>query len=152
MSMSNATVSTSTLWGSGNRILETTDQGSTYQSWGWTTPLLWGGALAQPTPVGTAIVPPTVGVEYPHTLFTGVADGYWVYHLYLNGHLQGTYTFTDRVFAVAVPFDRIESVAVPFAGTPEPENPGCHPHTPGPGGAAVLLCAALLTRFRNRKA
>lgn len=156
MSIVTATVSVSTLWGTGNRILETANQGSTYEGWGWTTPLLWDGALAQPTPTGGAIVPPTVGVEYPHNLFTGTADGYWVYHLYLGGHHQYTFTAVDQAFAMAVPFDRVESVSVGISPL-TPSQCG-HGHggggcdTPAPAGAAVVLCAALLTRFRQRKA
>lgn len=154
MSIVNATVSVSTLWGTGNRILETANQGSTYEGWGWTTPLLWDGAYAQPTPTGGAIIAPTVGVEYPHTLFTGTADGYWVYHLFLNGHHQQTFTFTDQVFAVPVAFDRVESVSVGISPLTPSEcghgHGGCD--TPAPAGAAVVLCAALFTRFRQRKA
>lgn len=156
MSIANSTGSVSTLYGSGNRVLQTAYQGSTYEEWAWTTPLLWDASLSRPTPTGSAIVPPTVGVEYPHDLFTGVADGYWVYHLFLGGHHQHTFTFSDQVFAVTVPFDRVESVAMggstipgPYTG---PVRGDCGPDVPAPAGAAVLLCAALFTRFRNRKA
>jgi len=155
MSITNATVSVSTLWGTGNRIIETANQGSTYEGWGWTTPLLWDGALAQPTPTGTAVIAPTVGVEYPHNLFSGTADGYWVYHLFLGGHHQYTFTAMDQAFAMSVPFDRVESVALPFSVSPTAGVAGVadeDPCVPSPGGAAALLCAALFTRFRNRKA
>lgn len=155
MSIVNSTLSVSTLYGSGNHIIQTENQGSTYQTWGYTAPLQWDAALSRPTPTGGAITPPTVGLEYPHTLFTGVADGYWVYHLYLDGHHQATFTFTDQVFAVTVPFDRVESVSMgstipgPYTG---PVRGDCGPDVPAPAGAAVLLCAALFTSFRNRKA
>ena len=153
MSIVNSTVSVSTLYGSGNRVLQTAYQGSTYQEWAYTTPLLWDASLSRPTPTGGAIVPPTVGMEYPHNLFTGVADGYWVYHLFLGGHHQHTFTFTDQVFAVTVPFDRVESVSMgstipgPYTG---PVRNDCD--VPAPAGTAVLICAALFSRCRNRKA
>lgn len=151
MSIVTATVSVSTLWGTGNRIIETANQGSTYESWGYTTPLLWDGAYAQPTPTGTAILPPTVGVEFPHNLFTGTADGYWVYHLFLGGHHQYTFTATDQAFAMPVAFDRVESVSVGFTRDIS-ANTNCDPDVPAPGGVAVLLCAAVFTRLRGRKA
>ena len=152
MSIVTATVSVSTLWGTGNRILETANQGSTYEGWGWTTPLLWDGALAQPTPTGAAVIAPTVGMEFPHNLFTGEASGYWVYHLFLGGHHQYTFTAMDQAFAMAVPFDRVESVSLGVSPLAAAVPVGSDCDVPAPAGAAVVLCAALLTRFRQRKA
>ena len=136
--------------GNGNFTVRTEAQGGVYQSWGFTSPLGWHSAYSAPTPTGEALNAPTVAVDLPHSLFTGFSDGFWVHRVFLDGHLVGTYTFTDQQFAVPVQYDYIQSVALPFTGTPECGRGGCD--TPSPSGAAALLCAALFTRFRNRKA
>jgi hypothetical protein len=136
--------------GSGNFAVRTTAQGGVYQTVGYTAPLSWHGAYSAPTPTGEAVNAPTEAMALPYNLFTGFSDGYWIHRVFLNGHLVGTYTFTDQQFAVPVQYDYIQSVALPFTGTPECGRGGCD--TPSPSGAAALLCAALFTRFRNRKA
>lgn len=139
----------SVFYGSGNHAVSTTAQGGVYQTVGYTAPLSWHGAYSAPTPTGEAVNAPTEAVALPYNLFTGFSDGYWIHRVFLDGHLVGTFTFTDQQFAVPMQWDTVQSVAL--CG-PEPEDPGTHPHTPSPGGCAVLLAAALFTRFRNRKA
>ena len=143
---------TTVFYGSGNYAVSTQAQGGVYQTVGFTAPLSWHGAYSAPTPTGEAILAPTVGLALPHTLFTGESSGFWIHRVFLDGHLVGTFTFTDQQFSIPMQWDRVESVAMPFAGTPEYENPGCHPHTPAPGGVAVLVMAAVFARSRNRKA
>ena len=138
-------------YGEGNWQYRTEAQGGVYENWAYTAPLHWHGAYAAPTPTGEAIDPPTMGVAIPHTLFTGFSDGYWIHRVFLDGHLVGTYTFTDQQFSVPVLHDYIQSVAMPFSPA-EAGARGGDPCVPSPGGAAALLCAALFTRFRARKA
>ena len=143
---------TTVFYGSGNYAVSTQAQGGVYQTVGYTAPLSWHGALSAPTPTGEAVALPTVGLNLPHTLFTGESSGYWVHCVFLDGHLVGTFTFTDQQFSIPVQWDRVESVAMPFTGTPELEcgRRGCD--TPSPSGAAVLLLSAVFARSRNRKA
>jgi len=138
--------------GSGNFAVRTTAQGGVYQTVGYTAPLSWHGAYSAPTPTGEAVNAPTEAVALPYNLFTGFSDGYWIHRVFLNGHLVGTYTFTDQQFAVPVQYDYIQSVALPFSATEVAGARGDDPCVPSPAGAAALLCAALFTRFRNRKA
>jgi len=148
-------ISTTTLYGIGNFQYRTEAQGGVYQDWAYTSRLNWNPALGVHTPTGEAIVAPTVGVSIPHNLFMGESSGYWVHTLYLNGHRVGTYTFVDQNFSIPVLHDRVESVALPFSVSPTAGVAGAadeDPCVPSPGGAVALLCAALFTRFRNRKA
>jgi hypothetical protein len=146
-------ITTTTLYGIGNSQYRTEAQGGVYENWSYTSRLNWNTALTAHTPTGEAILAPTVGVSIPHTLFMGNSSGYWVHTLYLNGHRVGTFTFVDQDFAISIPHDRAESVALPFAPTPAVAGvAGDDPCVPSPAGAAVLLCAAVLTRFRQRKA
>lgn len=138
-------------YGSGNWQYRTEAQGGVYENWAYTAPLHWHGAYAAPTPTGEAMDAPTAAVAIPHTLFTGFSDGYWVHRVFLDGHLVGTYTFTDQQFAVPVLHDYIQSVAMPFSPA-EAAARGDDPCVPAPGGAVALLCAALFTRFRARGA
>lgn len=146
-------IATTTLYGIGNWEYHTAAQGGVYENWSYTSRLNWNTALTAHTPTGEAILAPTVGVSIPHTLFMGNSSGYWVHTLYLNGHRVGTYTFVDQNFAISVPHDRVESVALPFSVSPAAAVAASDdPCVPSPAGAAVLLCAALFTRSRNRKA
>jgi len=138
-------------YGSGNWEYRTEAQGGVYENWAYTAPLHWHGAYTAPTPTGEAMDAPTAAVAMPHTLFTGFSDGYWVHRVFLDGHLVGTYTFTDQQFAVPVLHDYIQSVAMPFSPA-EAGARGDDPCVPAPGGAVALLCAALFTRFRARGA
>lgn len=145
-------ISTTTLYGIGNSQYRTEAQGGVYENWAYTSRLNWNLALSAHTPTGEAILAPTVGVTIPHTLFMGNSSGYWVHTLYLNGHRVGTYTFVDQDFAIAIPHDRVESVALPFSVSPAAAGvAGEDPCVPSPAGAAVLMCAALFCRSRNRK-
>lgn len=144
-------ITQTTLYGTGNFFYTTEAQNGVYQNYAFTSKLNWNLGYTAATPTGVAIVPPTQTVVLPHNLFMGFSDGFWIHRLFLNDHLVGTFTFTDQQFAIPVNYDRIESVAMPVACTPEPEDPGSHPHTPTPGGAAVLLLSALFVRLRARK-
>jgi hypothetical protein len=138
--------------GNGNFTVRTEAQGGVYQSWGFTSPLGWHSAYSAPTPTGEALNAPTVAVDLPHSLFTGFSDGYWIHRVFLDGHLVGTYTFVDQQFSMPVQYDYIQSVALPFSATEVAGARGDDPCVPSPAGAAALLCAALFTRFRARKA
>jgi hypothetical protein len=144
-------ITQTTLYGTGNFFYNTEVQNGVYQNHAFTSPLVWNNAYTATTPTGDAITSPTVAVGLPHNLFMGSSSGYWVHKLFLNGHQVATYTFADQQFAIPMQFDYVESVALPIACTPEPEDPGSHPHTPTPGGAAVLLLSALFVRLRARK-
>jgi hypothetical protein len=143
---------TTIFYGSGNYAVSTQAQGGVYQTIGYTAPLSWHGAYSAPTPTGEAILAPTVALALPHTLFTGESSGFWIHRVFLDGHLVGTFTFTDQQFSIPMQWDTVQSVAMPFTGTPELEcgRRGCD--TPSPSGAAVLLMAAVFARSRNRKA
>jgi hypothetical protein len=138
--------------GSGNFTVRNTAQGGVYESWAYTAPLHWHRAYSAPTPTGEALNPPTAAVAIPQHLFTGFSEGYWVHRVFLDGHLVGTYTFVDQQFAVPVLHDYIQSVAMPFSPSDVAGARGDDPCVPAPGGAVALLCAALFTRFRARKA
>jgi hypothetical protein len=138
-------------YGIGNTEYRSEAQGGVYQNWAYTAPLTWHGAYSAPTPTGEALNLPTVAVSIPHNLFTGFSEGYWVHRVFLDGHLTGTYTFVDQQFALPVQYDYIQSVAMPFSPA-EAAARGGDPCVPAPAGAAALLCAALFTRFRARKA
>jgi hypothetical protein len=135
----------------GNWQYRTEAQGGVYENWAYTAPLHWHGAYAAPTPTGEALNAPTAAVAIPNTLWSGFSDGYWIHRVFLNGHLTGTYTFTDQQFTLPVQYDYIQSVAMPFSPA-EAGARGDDPCVPSPGGAVALLCAALFTRFRARKA
>jgi hypothetical protein len=139
-------------YGVGNMEYRSEAQGGVYQNWAYTSPLTWHGAYSAPTPTGEALNLPTAAVAIPHNLFTGFSDGFWVHRVFLDGHLVGTYTFVDQQFAVPVLHDYIQSVAMPFSPAEVAGARGDDPCVPAPAGAAALLCAALFTRFRARKA
>jgi hypothetical protein len=147
-----AIIPTTVFYGSGNYEVSTQAQGGVYQTIGYTAPLSWHGAYSAPTPTGESIAPPTVGLALPHNLFTGASSGFWIHRVFLDGHLVGTFTFTDQQFSIPMQWDTVQSVAMPFTGTSELEcgRGGCD--TPSPGGAAVLLLSAVFARSRNRKA
>lgn len=139
-----------TLYGIGNWEYRTAAQGGVYENWSYTSPLQWHRAYSAPTPTGEAITLPTESVSLPHTLFTGFSDGYWVHRVFRDGHLTGTYTFVDQQFALPIQYDYVQSVALPMSRETA-GSAGGDPCVPSPAGAAVLLCAALFGRFRNRK-
>lgn len=154
-------IATTTLYGDGNFFWRSSAQGGVYESTAYTARLDWNTAYTAPTPTGEALFAPTAAVAYPHTLFTGVADGFWVYRVWLDGHLMGTYTFVDQEFSIPIPFSNIEVVSmgtgIPVEGVPEPLcGHGHHGHhgggdCPSPAGAAVLLLGALFApRKRSR--
>ena len=143
-------ISTTTLFGTGNAVYSLTPQGGVYQSWAYTAPLHWNRDYSQPTPTGEAITAPTVGVSIPHNLFMGESSGYWVHKAYLNGHLVGTYTMVDQQFAIPVLHDRVESVNM-GAGFVGSVSGDCEPpDVPAAGTVALLLIAAAGCRRRGR--
>ena len=148
-------ISTTTLYGDGNFFWRSTAQGGVYENQAFTSRLDWGLAYTAPTPTGEAINAPTAAVAYPHTLFTGSAEGFWVYRVWLDGHLMGTYTFVDQQFSIPIPFSNIEMVSmgsgIPVEGVPEPVCDHRHHgggDCPSPAGAIVLLIGAMFTPKR----
>jgi hypothetical protein len=143
-------IATTTLYGIGNSQYRTEAQGGVYENWSYTSPLQWHRAYSAPTPTGVALVQPTESVALPHTLFTGFSDGYWVHRVFRDGHLTGTYTFVDQHFALPIQYDYVQSVALPISPAAAGVA-GEDPCVPSPAGAAVLVCAAVFSRFRGRK-
>lgn len=143
-------ITTTTLFGTGNAVYSLTPQGGVYQSWAYTAPLHWNRDYSQPTPTGEAITAPTVGVSIPHNLFMGESSGYWVHKAYLDGHLVGTYTMVDQQFAIPVLHDRVESVCMGAIELDGDDIDGEVPDVPAAGTVALLLIAAAGCRRRGR--
>lgn len=143
-------ITTTTLFGTGNSVYSLTPQGGVYQSWAYTAPLHWNRDYSQPTPTGEAITAPTVGVSIPHNLFMGESSGYWIHKAYLDGHLVGTFTMVDQQFAIPVLHDRVESVCMGGIELDGDDIDGEVPDVPAAGTVALLIIAAAGCRRRGR--
>ena len=141
-----------TFLGDGNFFYNTSAQNGVYQNHSFTSPLEWRLDYSAPTPTGAAIVAPTNGVNFPHTMFMGSSDGFWVHRVFLDGHLTRTFTMVDQQFAIPMQYDRIESVAMPFS-PPETGVTCGHGHgdCPAPAGFTVILAGAFVIGGRKRK-
>lgn len=147
---------TSTFFGQGQFPYTTSYEGSTYVTQAYTNPPEYKSSLSMTTQFSNAINGNTVPLaEYNSTLFVGEAIGIWVYRLYLNGQLVGTYQLSDQQFCIPATFDRVEgfcmSVPVntpvfPYPGTPEPEPPP----VPTPASFILIACAGIAALFGKR--
>jgi hypothetical protein len=151
---------TSTFYGQGQFPYTASYEGSTYTTQAYTHPPEYKSALSMTTEFGSAIQGNTVPLaEYNNTMFTGEAVGLWIYRLYFDGQLVGTYQLCDQQFSFTVTFDRIEgfcmsvpltpgTTAVPYLGTPEPEPP---PPIPSPASIVILICSALFSLRKTHR-
>jgi len=149
---------TSTFYGQGQFPYTASYEGSTYTTQAYTHPPEYKSALTMTTEFGSSIQGNTVPLaEYSNTMFTGEAIGLWIYRLYFDGQLVGTYQMSDQQFSFPVTFDRVEGLcmgvsltpstpAIPYPGTPESED------TPVPAPASFMLiaCAGIAALFGKR--
>lgn len=141
----------SILYGVGNKVTESNAEGSTYVDFSYTSPLSFTGALEHPVPTNEGIYTPTVGHSYPNVVFMGVADGFWVHRVFLDGHLVQTFTFMDQHFTIPIQFDFVESVSMQMS--PTEGGIGCATadcDVPGPA-SLITLCASAALIFNKRK-
>lgn len=146
---------TSTFFDQGQFAYTASYEGSTYITQAYTQPPEYKSALSMTTEFGNSIQGNTVPLaEYTNTMFVGEAVGLWIYKLYFNGQLVGTYQMTNQQFCISATFDKIEGVCMgtsfpppnPYPGTPEPEPP-----VPTPASFMLIAIAGISTLFRNRK-
>ena len=145
------TFGNSILYGVGNKFYESNAEGSTYVEFSYTSELSFTESLEHPVPTNEAIYTPTVGNSYDNVVFMGMADGFWVHRLFLDGHLVGTFTFMNQQFTIPIKFDFVESVAMQMS--PDSSGFGCNTadcDVPGPG-CIVTLCASAALLFNKRK-
>jgi len=150
-------VTDATLYGNGMLPHAVRWQGSTYLSQSYGAPLTFTQDFSSATNWWTpALEGQTQALaEYNQNLLVGNVEGFWIFRLYLDGNLVGTYTFFDQSFTVPVTFDRVEAVAmggVPFGSSsafvtvarwnsspPVTDEPAI----PAPGVALTCAIAAL---------
>jgi hypothetical protein len=83
--------------------------------------------------------------EYKGGVFSGEANGYWIYKLYKGEHLVGVYQFVNQVFCVPVDFDRVEGYCTSIPLTPAVGVAVI----PSPAPLILMLCGAAV--FYRRK-
>lgn len=141
-------------------------QGSTYITQAYGAPLTFTQDFSYPSSwMQKALEGSTVpAAEYAQTLFIGDVQGFWIFRLYLDGNLVGTYTFLDQSFTIPVTFNRVEAMAMggaPFgnssafvtatASLPSP-SPDPDPVVPAPGvGLCCAMAAVLALWGQGRK-
>lgn len=145
-----------TLYGQGLLPHSVRWQGSTYITQSYGAPLTFTQDFSYPTnwwekAIEGSTVP---AAEYAQTLFIGDVQGFWIFRLYLDGNLVGTYTFSDQQFVVPVTFDRVEAVAMggmPFSSSSalvsakgSVPTTDTDPTVPTPGVALCCGLAAML--------
>jgi hypothetical protein len=96
-------------------------QGSTYLSQTYGEPLTFtqdfSSATNWWTPALEGATQPLA--QYDQNIFIGDVEGLWIFRLFLDGNLVGTYTFANQSFTIPIRFDRVEAVAMgmPFSAT-----------------------------------
>jgi hypothetical protein len=144
----------STLYGQGQKVSESTYQGSTYLEATYTERISFDANFDITTATNSSLYRPTVS-NYPEgdkPFFMGSFDGFWVHKIYNNGHLVLTVQGVDQDMFIPVQHDRVESVTmnmVPNETIPCPDCP-VRPPVPAPGVSAVLGVAALFAMGRKR--
>lgn len=138
-------------------------QGSTYITQAYGAPLTFTQDFSYPSSWWEKAIEGSTmpAAEYAQTLFIGDVQGFWIFRLYLDGNLVGTYTFSDQQFVVPVTFDRVEAVTMggmPFGnsnalvsaiGIPVTTT---DPVVAGPGvGLCCAVAAVLVLWGRGRK-
>jgi hypothetical protein len=132
---------TSVVFGEGQKISVSQDQGSTYLGFSYADNLSFINTLNITNPINTSVVLPTQA-NYPastNNFFMGSFDGFWIHKLYLGDRCVQTIQTVNQDFFAAVVHDRIESVSM---GVMQPEicSDCRHPHVPEP--SIVLICIA----------
>lgn len=143
-------------------------QGSTYLSQSYGAPLTFTQNFSSATNWWTPALEGQTQplAQYSQTLLIGDVQGLWIFRVFLDGNLVGTFTFADQQFTIPVRFDRVEAVALggmPFGSSsafvtatgwnstpPVADDPP--PTVPGPGVALTCAVAAFLAAWgRGRK-
>jgi hypothetical protein len=144
-------VSTSTLYSSGQVFHTLENQGSVYMGYSYTGSLGFAYAYRMPTPIGESMVSFTQpNAAYVSNFFMGTADGFWIHRVWNEGNFVGTFQMVNQKFSIPVKFDHIESVSMPFVDNVCGRGHGGG-DCPSPSGAAILIMSAFLTKFRSRK-
>jgi hypothetical protein len=141
----------STLYGAGNKPhFVSYDGGSTYTTQTYCELPQWKLATTMTTEFGHSISGNTKPIaEFDGSVFNGYAEGLWIYRLYLDGHLVGTYQFQNQAFFVPIAFDRVEGVCMSIELTPSVAFTDTTAVVPTSAGFAVLITAAFM--FTKRR-
>jgi hypothetical protein len=86
---------------------------------------------------------------YSDTMFTGEAVGLWIYKLYLNGELVGTYQMSDQQFCISVAFDQVEGFCLGVPLTPSEATTTTA--VSAPASLTLIVAAGIAALFRKRK-
>lgn len=141
---------TSTFYGQGQFPYTASYGGSTYTTQAYTQPPQYKAALTMTTQFNNSISGNTVPLaEYSNTMFTGEAVGLWVYKLYLNNELVGTYQMSDQQFCISATFDRVEGFCLGVPLTPS-EQVSTVTAVPTPSSFMLIACAAITVIFNKR--
>ena len=82
-------------------------------------------------------------------MFVGEAVGLWIYKLYLNGELVGTYQMSDQQFCISATFDRIEGFCLGVPLTPSAVISTTV--VPAPASLILIIIAGITALFKKRK-
>lgn len=141
---------TSTFYGQGQFPYTVAYGGSTYTTQAYTHPPEYKAALSMTTEFSDAINGNAVPLaEYSNTMFVGEAVGLWIYKLYLNGELVGTYQMSDQQFCISACFDRIEGFCLGVPLTPSEATTTIA--VPTPASLTLIVIAGIAAMFRKRK-
>jgi hypothetical protein len=141
---------TSTFYGQGQFPYTVSYGGSTYTTQAYTQPPEYKAALSMTTEFSDAINGNAVPLaEYNNTMFVGEAVGLWIYKLYLNGELVGTYQMSDQQFCISATFDRIEGFCLGVPLTPSAVISTTV--VPAPASLILIIIAGITALFKKRK-
>ncbi len=141
---------TSTFYGQGQFSHRAAYEGSTYTTQAYTQPPQFKPALSMATEFGGSIFGNTVPLAtYSDTMFTGEAVGLWIYKLYLNDELVGTYQMSDQQFCISIAFDRVEGFCLGVPLTPSEGTTTMA--VPAPASLTLIVAAGIAALFRKRK-
>lgn len=141
---------TSTFYGQGQFSYTVSYEGSTYTTQAYTQPPEYKAALSMTTEFSDAINGNAVPLaEYNNTMFVGEAVGLWIYKLYLNGELVGTYQMSDQQFCISATFDRIEGFCLGVPLTPSAVISTTA--VPAPASLTLIVIAGITALFKKRK-
>ena len=140
----------SIFYGSGNKPYTASYEGSTYTTQEYCHLPEYKAALTMTTEFGGSISGHTQPLAaYDSQLFSGKAVGVWVYKLYLQGHLVGTYQFSDQVFCFPATFDRVEGYCLSVSTTPSIASDNTQA-VPNPSSLLILAFAAFAAIKRRK--
>jgi hypothetical protein len=143
---------TSTFYGQGQFSYTASYEGSTYTTQAYTQPPQYKPALSMTTQFDDSISGNTVPLAvYSNTMFTGEAVGLWVYKLYLNGQLVGTYQMSDQQFCISATFDRVEGFCLGVPLTPSEAEASTTTLVPAPASLTLIMAAGIAALFGKRK-